>query len=102
MGQYFLRRLYLRLMGAFAGLVLFAAVGNPCFASPEAAAVESEEMLTKYVDATRTQQDVLRGVQMEVDIEAKLLKLEKHGRFRALRKISRLGLITYKALGFSG
>jgi len=39
---------------------------------------------------------------MEVDIEARLIKLEKQGRLRALRRISRLGEITYKALGFSG
>jgi hypothetical protein len=39
---------------------------------------------------------------MEVDIDARIPKLEKQGRFRALRRISRLGRITYKALGFSG
>jgi hypothetical protein len=39
---------------------------------------------------------------MEVSIDAALPKLEKRGRLRALRKISRLGQITYKALGFSG
>src|SRR5258708_11602430 len=39
---------------------------------------------------------------MVVDIDARLLKLEKHGKLRALRMISRLGQITYKALGFSG
>jgi hypothetical protein len=102
MGQCFVRTFDLRLPRAFIGLVLFAVAGNPGFAAPEADAVESAEMLNKYVDATRTQQDVLRGVQMEVDIDAKLPKLEKQGRFRALRKISRLGRITYKALGFSG
>ncbi|MDP8988472.1 MAG: hypothetical protein M3N41_00135 [Acidobacteriota bacterium] len=59
-------------------------------------------IIDKYVDATQLQQNSLRGLQMEVDIDAKLPKLEKHGKLRALRKISRLGLITYKALGFSG
>jgi hypothetical protein len=39
---------------------------------------------------------------MEMDIDAKIPALEKQGRFRALRRISRLGRITYKALGFSG
>jgi len=62
----------------------------------------SLEIVGKYLDATRTQQEVLRGAQMEVDIEARLPGLEKHGRLRALRSISRLGQITYKALGFSG
>jgi hypothetical protein len=48
------------------------------------------------------QQESLRGLQMEVNIDAQLPKLEKHGKLRALRKISLLGQITYKALGFSG
>jgi hypothetical protein len=59
-------------------------------------------IVDKYVDATQVQQHSLRGLQMEVDIDAELPKLEKHGKLRALRKISQLGLITYKALGFSG
>ena len=59
-------------------------------------------IVSKYLDATRTQQDALRGIEMEVDIDAKLPKLEKQGKLRALRTISRLGQITYKALGFSG
>ncbi len=59
-------------------------------------------LITKYQDATVTQQKVLRGVQMEVDIDAKLPKLEKQGKLRALRSISKLGLPVYKMLGFSG
>jgi len=91
-----------RLSAGFVGLGLLVAVGNPSFAAPETETAESTEMINRYVDATRTQQDVLRGVQMEMDIDAKLPRLEKQGRFKALRKISRFGLITYKALGFSG
>jgi hypothetical protein len=60
------------------------------------------DIVDKYVDATHVQQESLRGLQMEVNIDAKLPKLEKRGKLRALRKISRLGQITYKALGFSG
>ena len=60
------------------------------------------EILNKFLNATRTQQETLRGAQMEVNISAKLPKLEKQGALRALRRISRLGQITYKALGFSG
>ncbi len=59
-------------------------------------------IVMKYVDATHTQQEAMKGVEMQVDIEAKIPSLEKHGRLTALRKISRLGVITYKALGFSG
>src|ERR1019366_6641995 len=59
-------------------------------------------IVMKYVDATHTQQEAMKGVEMEVAIDAKIVSLEKHGRLTALRKISRLGVITYKALGFSG
>lgn len=60
------------------------------------------EIVGKYLDATKTQQAALRGVEMEVDIDAKIPKLEKQGKLRALRRISKFGQITYKALGFSG
>jgi len=60
------------------------------------------DIINKYLDATQTQQQALRGAQMEVDIDAKLPKLEKQGKLLALRRISKLGQITYKALGFSG
>ncbi len=59
-------------------------------------------IVNQYVEATRVQQEVMRGQQMEVNIEAKLPRLAKRGTLRALRQISRLGQITYKALGFSG
>ena len=39
---------------------------------------------------------------MEVDIEASLPKLKRHGRLQALRRISSLGRITYEALRFEG
>lgn len=61
-----------------------------------------QEILGKYLEAKQTQQAALRGVQMEVEIDAKLPRQEKHGKLKALRSISRLGKITYKALGFSG
>jgi len=72
-----------------------------------AAAIETEDtsgqdILGKYFQAKETQKAALRGVQMEVDINAELPKQEKHGTLHALRSISKLGKITYKALGFSG
>jgi hypothetical protein len=39
---------------------------------------------------------------MEVEVEASLPKLKKHGRLSALRHISRLGRITYEVLNFEG
>jgi hypothetical protein len=82
-------------MGALSSPRLFAAAS-------EAEADVSSSIVDKYVDATHVQQESLRGLQMEVNIDAQLPKLEKHGKLRALRKISLLGQITYKALGFSG
>ena len=71
-------------------------------ASSESEADVHLAIVDKYVDATHVQEESLRGLQMEVNIDAQLPKLEKHGKLRALRKISLLGQITYKALGFSG
>jgi len=39
---------------------------------------------------------------MDVEIDASLPKLKKHGRLQGLRRISRLGRITYEALHFEG
>ena len=71
-------------------------------AAGEASNAPPPPLITKYQTATIAQQKVLRGVQMQVDIDAKLTKLEKTGKFRGLRSISKLGSITYKMLGFSG
>jgi hypothetical protein len=76
------------------------ALGVPVFAMP--VDPSGEEILTRYATAKETQQSVLRGAQMEVDIDAKLPSLERQGKLRALRRISKFGIITYKALGFSG
>jgi hypothetical protein len=71
-------------------------------AAPVEEDVAKQEMITRYVEAKQTQQAALRGAQMQVDIDAKLPRLEKQATLRALRTISKLGKITYKALGFSG
>ncbi len=39
---------------------------------------------------------------MEVEINASVPRLQQHGKLRALRKISQVGLITYRVLGFQG
>jgi hypothetical protein len=63
---------------------------------------DTQEILTRYLSARQTQRDALRGAEMQVSIVAKLPRLEKQGTLKALRRISKLGKITYKALGFSG
>ena len=69
---------------------------------PDSPDGENLPIVERYVDATHTQEMALRDIEMEVDINAKLVDLQKQGRLKALRTISKLGLITYKALGFSG
>ncbi len=59
-------------------------------------------MVTRYLQATQTQQRALRGGTEEIDIDAAVPKFKKQGKLHALRSISKLGKITYKALGFSG
>jgi hypothetical protein len=59
-------------------------------------------MVSRYLQATEAQQSALRGGTEEVDIDAAVPKFQKHGKLHALRSISKLGKITYKALGFSG
>lgn len=63
---------------------------------------DTQQILTKYMSAKEAQREALRGAQMQVKIVAKLPRLEKQGTLKALRRISKLGKITYKALGFSG
>jgi hypothetical protein len=74
------------------------------YAAAVADALDEQSMpiVDRYIDATHTQQMAMRDMQMEVDIDAKLVKLQKQGKLTALRSISKLGRITYKALGFSG
>ena len=85
----------------FSALVIVPFLATATIAG-EAAETAGQDILGKYLEAKETQKAAMRGVQMEVDIDAKLPKQEKHGTLHALRSISRLGKITYKALGFSG
>jgi hypothetical protein len=85
----------------FASVVL--AVPVSVWSAPPASPDDANlEIVGRYLDATRTQQQVLRGAQMEMNVHAKLPNLGKEGTLRALRTISKFGKITYKALGFSG
>jgi outer membrane lipoprotein-sorting protein len=59
-------------------------------------------ILNKYLQATQNHEDDLRGASMDVDIYASVPKLKEHGKLLALRKISKVGQITYRVLGFEG
>jgi len=67
-----------------------------------ATATSPESVVENYWAASQQQDRALQGSSMEVDIEASLPKLKKHGRLHGLRRISRLGRITYEALHFEG
>jgi len=67
-----------------------------------AAATSPDSVVENYWAVSQQQERALQGSSMEVDIEASLPKLKKHGRLRGLRRISRLGRITYEALHFEG
>lgn len=61
-----------------------------------------DSVVENYWAASQRQERALQGSSMEVDIQASLPKLKKHGRLYGLRRISRLGRITYEALHFEG
>jgi hypothetical protein len=60
----------------------------------------SKVIINKYLEATNQQPAAPHS--MEVEINASVPRLQQHGKLRALRKISKVGLITYRVLGFQG
>jgi hypothetical protein len=58
-----------------------------------------KEVINRYVAAQQAQQDALRGARMEVEIDANLPSLEKKGKLRVLRMISRFGKISFAQIG---
>jgi hypothetical protein len=86
----------------FAIIALFAVAAVPAWSEPDAKSREAADVMARYQEAVRRQQDVMKDVSMEVTMEASIPKLKKHGRLSALRRISTLGKVTYKILGFSG
>ena len=61
-----------------------------------------DQIVENYRTATEFQEQSVGGSSMEVEIQASLPKLKKHGRLHALRHISKLGRITYEHLAFEG
>jgi hypothetical protein len=59
-------------------------------------------VIDAYAAMSLSQSARLRGASMQVEIEASLPQLKKHGRLHALRRISQLGRITYEMLHFEG
>ena len=61
-----------------------------------------DRIVENYCSASRAPQQSLDGSSMEVEIQASLPMLKKHGKLHALRRISKLGRITYERLAFEG
>lgn len=59
-------------------------------------------LLERYLSNVERDRSLLRDVTMEVEIEAELPRLKKEGRMRAIRTISKLGEVTYRAVSFIG
>jgi len=79
--------------------VLFAALAPLRAAAPYP---EPVSVVEHYAAMAGDQSARLLGASMEVDVEASLPKLKKHGQLSALRHISKLGRITYEILHFEG
>jgi hypothetical protein len=58
------------------------------------------QIISRYLQASQANSPKTDPV--EVDIDATVPKLNVHGRLQALRKISDVGKITYRVLGFQG
>ncbi len=69
--------------------------GGPAISGPDA-------IVESYCAAARSQQELLKGASMDVEIDAALPQLKKQGKLHALRRISALGRITYEKLRFEG
>lgn len=84
--------------------VLFPALLATAGLRADGNAFESFEagLIERYRLATEAQRQQMRGVSMEVDIQAALPKLKKQGRLHALRHISTIGKITYNLVKFDG
>lgn len=84
-------------------LAVSLVLAGSAYAVEEAASTpEQDAIVNKYLSATQEQQTALRGASMKVDIDAEVPKLQSKGKMQALRSISKLGKITYNALGFVG
>ncbi|MBV9295011.1 MAG: hypothetical protein JO145_05515 [Acidobacteriaceae bacterium] len=82
-------------------LLLLPALGMSHDDKDEEVSGNSAEIISKYLEAGRAH-DSSRNVSMEVNINAAVPNLNEHGQLRAVRKISSVGKITYRVLGFTG
>jgi hypothetical protein len=94
-----LRRFLTTLITSF--VLLFGLLPCAVAEDEEGSPSESKRIIDKYLQA-REHEDELRGMSMEVEIHAAVPKRKESGTLRALRRISRVGQITYRVLAFQG
>ena len=56
------------------------------------------DVINHYIAAQQSQQAALRGARMEVEIDAQLPRLEKKGKLKVLRMISKFGKISFEQI----
>jgi hypothetical protein len=83
-------------------LPVFLLASAGLFAENAAVPTPPDQIVENYCTATRDQQQSLDGSSMEVEINASLPKLKKKGRLHGLRRISKIGRITYEHIAFEG
>jgi hypothetical protein len=94
-----------KLGGAFGAVLLLPLFGwsaGPDDQSKNESKAAVAAIISKYVEATQSQKHTAQDASMQVDIQASVPKLKEEGKLRALRKISKVGQITYSVLGFQG
>jgi hypothetical protein len=98
------RKFLIPALTAFSLLLAGCAGGGARIAplTPEDLNFAGRDYYDKYKAALAAQSDALRNTAMEVEFEAQIPKLKKKGTMSALRRISDLGKVTYKVLGFEG
>lgn len=69
---------------------------------PDLKDLDGQPFLQQYLTATKGQDEKLRGLAMDIEIDASVPSLNRKGKFHALRSISKLGQITYRTITFQG
>ncbi len=83
-------------------LLVAASIPGTLFADADPMQEAGATIIQKYNEALIGQQSATRNIAMTVTIEGRIPRLKKAGTLNALRRISSLGHVTYKALGFQG
>jgi hypothetical protein len=92
---------FLRYVAVPAAIVVFACKMWGVEAG-EGASGAATDVLNRYLEAAAVHEQTFEGASMEVDIHASVPNLNEQGHLHARRRISKLGRISYRVLGFQG